>query len=296
LPIATKSQLGTVIVGHGLDIEDDGRLDVVVDNALSLSSVHPVQNKAVTERFTEDDRFHRSLVAANLIPNNTDLNTDSYLAVGRYYVGTNGDAATLSHCPTTRAFMMEVFSLISNSDIDTEAGSGRYMYRTREINDYEGNTWVQDCGRNVLGVWTYGSWNKRANTSDIGNGTLTIQKNGTTIDTFTANAASNKTVNISVPTFTPRTSGDFTVIDFGTLHFCYKSATFNNIEGWTNVGSVGSDLADGNYIGGFWSGVYGHSQNCRSRSSSMSSNGLIQATIISPDGSNGGHFIAFIVK
>lgn len=36
----------------------------------------------------------------------------------------------------------------------------------------------------------------------IGNGTLTIQKNGTTIDTFDANATSNKTISISVPTDT----------------------------------------------------------------------------------------------
>ena len=36
----------------------------------------------------------------------------------------------------------------------------------------------------------------------IGNGTLTIQKNSTTIDTFDANATSNKTININVPTDT----------------------------------------------------------------------------------------------
>lgn len=36
----------------------------------------------------------------------------------------------------------------------------------------------------------------------VGNGTLTIQKNGTTIDTFSANATSSKTVNITVPTNT----------------------------------------------------------------------------------------------
>ena len=48
LPVATKSKLGTIIVGHGLDIEDDGRLDVIVDSALSESSINPVQNKAIT--------------------------------------------------------------------------------------------------------------------------------------------------------------------------------------------------------------------------------------------------------
>ena len=34
----------------------------------------------------------------------------------------------------------------------------------------------------------------------VGNATLTIQKNGTAVDTFTANATSNKTINITVPT------------------------------------------------------------------------------------------------
>lgn len=34
----------------------------------------------------------------------------------------------------------------------------------------------------------------------VNNGTLTIQKNSTTIDTFSANSASNKTINITVPT------------------------------------------------------------------------------------------------
>ena len=37
---------------------------------------------------------------------------------------------------------------------------------------------------------------------DVNNGTLTIQQNGTTVDTFTANSSSDKTVNISVPTNT----------------------------------------------------------------------------------------------
>ena len=36
----------------------------------------------------------------------------------------------------------------------------------------------------------------------VNNATLTIQKNGTTVDTFTANSSSDKTVNISVPTNT----------------------------------------------------------------------------------------------
>lgn len=36
--------------------------------------------------------------------------------------------------------------------------------------------------------------------ADLGDATLTIQKNGTTLDTFTANSKTNKTVNVTVPT------------------------------------------------------------------------------------------------
>ena len=52
------------------------------------------------------------------------------------------------------------------------------------------------------------SSNKAATMSDlptvptVGNGTLTIQKNSTTIDSFTANATADKTINITVPTNT----------------------------------------------------------------------------------------------
>ena len=52
-------------------------------------------------------------------------------------------------------------------------------------------------------VATSGSYNDLSNTPTIpsvGNGTLTIQKNGTSAGTFTANATTDKTINITVPT------------------------------------------------------------------------------------------------
>jgi hypothetical protein len=48
----------------------------------------------------------------------------------------------------------------------------------------------------------------KADKSTIGNATLTIQKNSTTIDTFTANATSNKTIDIAVPTKTSDITND----------------------------------------------------------------------------------------
>lgn len=49
-------------------------------------------------------------------------------------------------------------------------------------------------------VATTGSYEDLIDKPTIGNATLTIQKNGTNVDTFTANATSNKTINITVPT------------------------------------------------------------------------------------------------
>lgn len=62
-------------------------------------------------------------------------------------------------------------------------------------------------------------WNESDSTSDayiqnkptiptVNDGTLTIQKNGTTIDTFTANQSSNTTVNVTVPTATSELNND----------------------------------------------------------------------------------------
>ena len=60
-------------------------------------------------------------------------------------------------------------------------------------------------------VATSGSYNDLSNKPTIptvNNATLTIQKNGTTVNTFTANASSNVTANISVPTATSDLTND----------------------------------------------------------------------------------------
>lgn len=60
-------------------------------------------------------------------------------------------------------------------------------------------------------VATSGSYNDLDDTPTIptvNNATLTIQKNGDTVDTFTANASANKTINITVPTATSQLTND----------------------------------------------------------------------------------------
>ena len=64
---------------------------------------------------------------------------------------------------------------------------------------------------NLSTVATSGSYNDLSNKPTIptvNNATLTIQKNGTTVKTFTANASSNVTANITVPTKTSDLTND----------------------------------------------------------------------------------------
>lgn len=49
---------------------------------------------------------------------------------------------------------------------------------------------------------SYNDLNDQPIIPSVGNGTITIQKNGAQVDTFTTNQSSNKSINITIPTFT----------------------------------------------------------------------------------------------
>ncbi len=69
---------------------------------------------------------------------------------------------------------------------------------------------------NFSTVATSGSYNDLSNKPTIptvNNATLTIQRNNTSVGTFTANASSNKTINITVPTATSDLTNDSGFID-----------------------------------------------------------------------------------
>lgn len=68
----------------------------------------------------------------------------------------------------------------------------------------------------------------------VGDGVLTIQKNGTTVDTFSANATTNQTINITVPT---------TAADVGAVP---TTTTVNGHALSSNVSVTKSDVGLGN--------------------------------------------------
>ena len=182
---------------------------ITVDSALSTTSENPVQNKVITTKINEIDRYYRSLVPVGtaITAEGTDLNTITYLKVGKYYCSLDRTVQTFVNCPTTNAFMMEVFSPLSTT-IDNEATS-RWVYRIRILTTYFGKMYIQRVNSgSTAGNFTYGAWEQFAYTDNIGNGTLTIQRNGTNVQTFTANQSGNATANISVPTKTSDITND----------------------------------------------------------------------------------------
>lgn len=129
---------------------------------------------------------------------------------------------------------------------------------------------IKDISKDALKSWlgyatvaTSGSYNDLSNTPTIptiNNGTLTIQKNGTTVQTFSANQSSSVTANITVPT--KASDVNALSLDGGTIN---KSKTVKmdasaNSDGanlkWGTVNSknpyigYASDQVDGTFVVG----------------------------------------------
>ena len=81
----------------------------------------------------------------------------------------------------------------------------------------------------------------------VNNATLTIQKNGTNVQTFTANASANKTANITVPTKTSELTNDSGFITNagvtgvkGNSESTYRTGNVNITKANIGLGSVGN--------------------------------------------------------
>lgn len=140
----------------------------IVDSTLSDTSTNAVENKAVTTKINELDRYYRSLVPVGtaITAEGTDLNTVTYLKVGKYYCSLDATTKTFVNCPTTNAFMMEVFSPLSTT-IDNEATS-QWVYRVRILTTYFGKMYIQKANSSsTAGTFSYGTWEEFAYTSNL---------------------------------------------------------------------------------------------------------------------------------
>src|SRR5574344_753751 len=123
-------------------------------------------------------------------------------------VATSGSYAYLSNKPTIPVIDSTLSATSTNglqnkvikTALDGKANSS-HTHTKSQITDFP----------TLATVATSGSYNDLSNKPAIptvNNATLTIQKNGTTVKTFTANASSNVTANITVPTKTSELTND----------------------------------------------------------------------------------------
>lgn len=130
-------------------------------------------------------------------------------------VATSGDYTDLINTPTipsTEGLATETY--VQNKIAEVVNSAPGTLDTLNELAQALGNdpnfatTMATELGKkantaSLATVATSGSYNDLSNKPTIpsvGNGTLTIQKNGTSAGTFTANATTDKTINIIVPT------------------------------------------------------------------------------------------------
>lgn len=120
--------------------------------------------------------------------------------------------------------------------------------------------WSDITGKpNFATVATSGSYNDLTDTPTIptvNNATLTIQKNGSTVNTFTANASSNVTANITVPTKTSDLTNDgsdntSTYVEADDLATVATSGSYNDLSNKPTIPTVPTNVSaftnDANY-------------------------------------------------
>lgn len=86
-----------------------------------------------------------------------------------------------------------------------------------------------------------GSWNTVATTNQIptvNDGVLTIQKNSTTIDTFSANSSSSKTIDITVPTKTSDLTNDSNFVESTSLATVATSGSYSDLSNTPTIPTV----------------------------------------------------------
>lgn len=159
-----KTINGESIVGSGNIVIESGPGEGVateeyVDNAVAEINVKGEDGYVYSNGEKVDMRFTRSLLPVGTsIPAKANLNTITYLKIGKYYCSLNVDAQTITNCPTSEAFSMEVFNPLG-VNVDDETTKA-YTYRVRVLTAYKtGMQYIQYCATSgTAGSWTYNSW------------------------------------------------------------------------------------------------------------------------------------------
>ena len=157
---------------------------------------------------------------------------------------TNDSGFLTTHNPVDSSLSSTSTNAVQNNVIYTELNNKADSSHTHTVSD------VSDFPT-LATVATSGSYNDLSNKPTIptvNNATLTIQKNGTAVQTFTANASSNVTANITVPTAVSELTNDS-----GFLSNTLTNNTDKGALGWSS--SIGTNIPTLNTLA-YWNGAY----------------------------------------
>lgn len=271
--------------GTGIEITNDNVINNRITSYNSLTDLPTIPTK--TSELLNDNNFVESsdlasvafsgsyldLVDDPVIPQNTsDLYNDSGFITNtvndltNYTTTTNLNSMLNNKQDTlvsgTNIKTINNTSLLGSGNINISGGGG-----TPTDVQINGTSITSNNVANILTESAYDSTtNKIATVSDlptVNDGTLTIQKNGTTIDTFTANSSSNKTINVTVPTATSDLTNDS---NFAVTNADNNFSTAQTINGTLTSGdininstyptlylknNIGLYLSDGLYMCGY---------------------------------------------
>lgn len=222
---ASASTGGVVKVGAGLSITN-GVLSVTGGGVADAVEWTNVLNRPSTVSYWTNDAGY--ITSADLPTKTSDLTNDGSDGTSTYVeaddlatVATSGSYNDLSNKPTIPTVNDATITIQRNStNVDSftvnasQNKSINIVVPTKTsdlVNDGADNTSTYVEADELATVATSGSYNDLSNKPTIptvNNATLTIQKNNTNVATFTANASSNVTANISVPTATSDLTND----------------------------------------------------------------------------------------
>ena len=185
--IKNKPTLGTAASASANDFA------TAAQGALAASAVQPGDLAAVATSGSYNDLSNKPTIPAAQV--NSDWNATSGVAqiLNKPTLGTAASASANDFATAAQGALAA--SAVQPGDLAAVATSGSY-------NDLTNKPTIPAAQVNS-------DWNATSGVAQILNkptiptvndATLTIQKNGTAVDTFTANASTNKTINITVPT------------------------------------------------------------------------------------------------
>ena len=213
---------------------------------------------------------------ATSIGANVNLNSKTYLKVGRYVCGSAADGGTISNNPCKGAFFMEVRNILK-SDHSASELDGTWVYHLRTLYALGGDIWTQYCSiGGTAGSVSYGPWrrirtdatNQKQDQEAVASRFVVSALNNTTINMVTNKSTSFQLVR------TASGASNVLVLSSGSSfeHVRVTQAILMSQNVTTGYGLWG--LASGSTVYSYWSGTKnGANENSNSTATASSQTG-----------------------